>query len=331
MHRRCRTLGRRMAGLMGGMLLVVSAFAQLPPAPVEVHHIHGLALDRRDPEVLYVATHTGLVRLRPNATPEWAGSFFDLMGFTPHPTEAGLVFASGHPDLATYREQKIGNLGLLVSRDGGRTWRSVALQGDADFHALAYHPGNGGELYGWSVAERPGLYRIATTSWVVEPVRAVGLADVLTLAASPDPGGPLLAGTKTGLFVSRSRGATWVRVETISVTPVTALAYHATDGRIVYLYLAAPGPGLLRSRDGGRAWEAVNAAIPAGSGAVALAVGPGDHVLVATSKADILRSRDGGRTWKAVLDQGRPASVGPWRHAPDGSLSAAACACGEAL
>jgi hypothetical protein len=29
--------------------------------------------------------------------------------------------------LATYREQKVGNLGLLVRRDGGRTWRSVAL------------------------------------------------------------------------------------------------------------------------------------------------------------------------------------------------------------
>jgi photosystem II stability/assembly factor-like uncharacterized protein len=298
-------------GLTAGVLLAALAFAQLPPAPVEVHHIHGLALDRRDPEVLYVATHTGLVRLRPSAAPEWAGSFFDLMGFTAHPAEAGLVFASGHPDLATYREQKVGNLGLLVSRDGGRTWRSVALRGDADFHALAYHPGNGGELYGWSVAERAGLYRIATGSWVAEPVRAVGLADVLTLAASPDPGGPLLAGTKMGLFVSRSRGATWARVETISPAPVTALAYHATDGQVVYLYLAPPGPGLLRSRDRGSTWEAVKGVVPAGSVAVALAVGPGDHVVVATSKADILRSRDGGRTWKAVLEQGRPVSIRP--------------------
>jgi hypothetical protein len=297
-----------LAGLFVGTLLVASALAQLPPAPVEVHHIHGLALDRRDPEVLYVATHTGLVRLRPNAAPEWAGSFFDLMGFTAHSTEAGLLFASGHPDLATYRGQKVGNLGLLVSRDGGRTWRSVALQGAADFHALAYHPGNGGELYGWSVAERPGLYRIPTTSWVAEPIRAVRLVDVLTLAASPDPGGPLLAGTKTGLFVSRSRGATWARVETISTAPVTTLAYHATDGRVVYLYLAPPGRGLLRSRNGGSAWEAVDGAVPAGSVGVALAVGPGDHVVVATSKADILRSRDGGRTWKPMLEQGRPVS-----------------------
>jgi len=150
-----------MLGLTAGALLVASAFAQLPPAPVEVHHIHGLALDRRDPEVLYVATHTGLVRLRPNAGPEWAGSFFD----------------------------------------------------------------------------------------------------------------------------------------------------HATDDGVVYVYVAPPGRGLLRSRDGVGAWEAVGAVVPAGSVAVALAVGPGDHVVVATSKSDIVRSRDGGRTWKAVLEQGRPVSV----------------------
>jgi photosystem II stability/assembly factor-like uncharacterized protein len=97
-------------------------------------------------------------------------------------------------------------------------------------------------------------------------------------------------------------------VETISTAPVSALAYHATDGRVVYLYLAPPGRGLLRSRDGGSAWEAVNGAVPAGGVAVGLAVGPGDHVVVATSKADILRSRDGGRTWKAVFEQGRPVS-----------------------
>jgi photosystem II stability/assembly factor-like uncharacterized protein len=108
--------------------------------------------------------------------------------------------------------------------------------------------------------------------------------------------------------MSRSRGATWARVETISTAPVTALAYHATDGRVAYLYLAPPSPHFLRSRDGGSAWEAVNGAVPAGSVAVALAVGPGDHVVVATSKADILRSRDGGRTWKPVLEQGRPVS-----------------------
>jgi len=64
----------------GASLWAMSALAQLPPVPLEIHHIHGLALDRRDPEVLYVATHTGLARLSPNRGPEWVGALFDLMG-----------------------------------------------------------------------------------------------------------------------------------------------------------------------------------------------------------------------------------------------------------
>jgi hypothetical protein len=293
-----------------GSSVPVSVGAQVPALPLEIHHIHGLALDRRDPEVLYVATHTGLVRLRPNGGPEWVGALFDLMGFTVPPGGSDVIYASGHPDLPTYHEQKVGNLGLLVSRDGGRTWRSVAMRGNADFHALAYSPGHGGELYGWNVAERPGLYRIATAGWVAEAVPAIGLADVLSLAASPHPDGPLLAATKVGLFGSRDRGATWTRVGGIPAAPVLAVSYHAADGRLVYASMAQPGHGFLRSRDAGGTWEATGLVTPSGRVTVALAVGPGDHVVVATSKADIFRSRDGGRSWKAVLEQGRPVTGG---------------------
>ena len=57
-----------------------------PAAPVAVHHIHGLAVDPREPETLLVATHTGLVRLGPQARLEWVGEQrFDLMGFTAEP------------------------------------------------------------------------------------------------------------------------------------------------------------------------------------------------------------------------------------------------------
>lgn len=200
------TVAHALLTLAGLLTLGPTAAGQLPPLPQEIHHIHGLAVDRRDPEVLHIATHTGLVRLRPGVEPEWIGSF-DLMGFTAHPQNPNLVYASGHPDLATYRAQKVGNLGLLASHDGGRTWRSVALKGDADFHALAYSPRDGGQLYGWSVAGQPGLHRISAVSWTAAPVAARGLGDVLSLAASPDPAGPLLAGTKAGLMTSRDGGA----------------------------------------------------------------------------------------------------------------------------
>lgn len=291
-----------------GAPVVSAVHAQISSAPLEIHHIHGVALDRRDPEVLSIATHTGLVRLRANGVPEWVGPRFDLMGFTAHPAVADLVYASGHPDLATYAEQKVGILGLLVSRDGGHTWRSMALRGAADFHALAYRPRRGGELFGWSVAERPGLYRIALETGTAVAVSAAGLADVLSLAASPDPAGALLAGTKAGLFVSRDDGVTWTRLDAVPTAPVTGVASHVTDGRLVYAYLAQAGRGLLRSRDGGSSWESTGLALPTGSVAVALAVGPGTEVAVVTSGSDVFRSGDGGRTWQMILERGRVVS-----------------------
>jgi len=294
-----------------GVLLMVGgpASAQLAPSPRAVHHIHGLALDRRDPEVLYIATHTGLVRIRPGAAVEWIGSGFDLMGFTAHPTAANLVYASGHPDLATYQKQKVGNLGLLLSRDGGKTWQSVTLRGEADFHALAYSPGGGGALYGWSVAVQPGLYRISAVRWTVEPVPARGLSDVLALAASPDPAGPLLAGTKAGLMMSRDRGLTWARVPSVPADrPVTAVSYHPADGALVYAYVARADAGLVRSQDAGSTWAPTGFVTDVQVPVVALTVGPGGHVAVATSRSDVLRSRDGGRTWQAVLERGGPAA-----------------------
>ena len=133
---------------------------------------------------------------------------------------------------------------------------------------------------------------------------------MLSLVASPNPAGPLLAGTKAGLMISRDGGLAWARVPTIRADAwVTAVGYHPTDAHLVYAYVARPGGGLMRSRDGGSGWERAGfVASPPGM-VVALTVGPEQQVVVATSEADVLRSRDGGRTWHPVVQQGRPVAV----------------------
>jgi hypothetical protein len=276
-------------------------------ASAAVRHIHGLALDRADPDVLVIATHTGLVRVRPNMAPEGVGDHrSDLMGFTVHPTEATVAYASGHPDPGTARQTGVGNLGLLLTRDGGQSWQTVALKGDADFHALTYSSRDGGQLYGWSAAGRTGLYRTSATTWAVESLPGQGLAGVTSLAASPDPFGVLLAGTKAGLLVSRDGGVSWSPATGIPTdTPVTAVAFHATDAQVAYVYAARSDLGLMRSRDGGATWERAGVMANAQTPVVAVAVGPGDHVVVANARSDVMRSRDGGRTWHVVLAQGR--------------------------
>ncbi len=249
--------GVGIAWTLSGVLVIGTASAQPPPLPREVHHIHGVALDRWDPEVVYVATHTGLVRIRPTGPPEWVGAPFDLMGFTAHPRDAG-------------------------------------------------------QLYGWNVGEeQPGLYRISATTWIAERLSARGLSDVLSLASSPAPSGPLLAGTKAGLMASNDGGLNWVRAPGIPAdAPVAAVSYHATDARAVYAYVGRPDLGLMRSRDAGATWESTGLGMEASVRVVALAVGPGHHLVVATARSDVVRSRDSGRTWLAVVERGRPVTVG---------------------
>jgi len=285
--------------------LAAAAFAQ--PEPVGVHHIHGLAFDSRDPTTLLVATHTGLARIRPSANPEWVGgSRFDLMGFTVSPAELGTLYASGHPDLATYRREGEGNLGLLVSRDGGRTWEGVALKGHADFHALTYSPDRGGELLGWSVAAEPGLYRISTKTWVAERLPAQGLKDLFALAASHDLPSRLLAGTPGGLLLSQDRGVTWRLVAGIPRdVPVTAVAYSPTAKRRVYAYAARAGYGLMLSDDAGATWRPTGLVAMPKEPVIAIAPGPGNKVAVATAVASVSVSDDGGKSWRLVLDKGR--------------------------
>jgi len=308
------TLERRLALAafwLIGILFTPAVRAQEREGPIEVHHVHGLAIDRDDPEIILVATHTGLVRFRPRVRPEWVGEHrFDLMGFTADSNDAKSYYASGHPDVGTYAREAVGNLGLLVSRDGGRTWQSVALKGHADFHALTYSPG-GSRLYGWNVAGQAGLYRISTKTWTVERLRAEGLTGVLALSASPDESGVLLAGAMHGLSISRDGGQVWRSVDALPAgAPVTAVSYHLTDPRLIYAYVHAPGKGLMRSSDGGTAWEPTGFSSGPKTPVIALAVGPKDHVVVATTGSDLLRSYDGGRSWKKVLEQGRTGAGG---------------------
>jgi hypothetical protein len=273
----------------------------------DLHHVHALTVDRRSPDALYLATHTGLVRLQPGKMPEWIGAQrFDLMGFTAHPSDPALLWASGHPDPETHKREGVANLGLIGSRDGGRTWQPLALRGEADFHAMTWSGRDGGTLYAWNAAGEGGLYRISTKTGKAVRVAARGLAiEVYALSASPDASGALFAGTREGLRVSRDSGESWTPVTGLAPGPVSAVAHHTAEPRTVFAYLHARDAGLLRSRDGGTTWQRVGFLSSSDAPVVALAAGPGERVALATSTTDVLRSKDGGSTWEKLLDRGR--------------------------
>lgn len=108
------------------------------PLPEEAAHVHGVGVDPDSGDV-FVATHAGLFRLPApedadgeKTVAEKVGPTIDLMGFSI--TGSGRFVASGHPGPDIDLPNPVG---LLESRDGGRSWQPLSLQGQSDFHALA--------------------------------------------------------------------------------------------------------------------------------------------------------------------------------------------------
>jgi photosystem II stability/assembly factor-like uncharacterized protein len=120
-----------------------SATGQSMPL-AEVSHIHGIGFDAAEPGSLLLATHYGLFRASPDGTATAVSSDRnDYMGFTPDPANPDRLLASGHPAAG-------GNLGVIVSEDGGATWTQLAagVDGPVDFHAMTISRADPETIYG---------------------------------------------------------------------------------------------------------------------------------------------------------------------------------------
>src|SRR3546814_18558316 len=83
-------------------------------------HFHGIAVDPRNPDRLYLATHHGFFAVGPDGVAQQISETEDdFMGFPPHPSDPDVLYASGHPAGG-------GHPGFLVSRNGGQTRKTLS-------------------------------------------------------------------------------------------------------------------------------------------------------------------------------------------------------------
>lgn len=84
---------------------------------ITLQDAHGLAVDRKDSSRVYIATHSGLLAMTNDAKLQRVSDAEDdYMGFSAHPTDANILYSSGHPISG-------GNIGFQKSSDGGKTWQ----------------------------------------------------------------------------------------------------------------------------------------------------------------------------------------------------------------
>lgn len=184
-------------------------------------HVHGLAFDCADSSSVRVATQHRLMKAGPDGsvTPV-SDSQDDFMGFTPHPTDATILFASGHP-------RGGGNLGFIRSADAGKSWQQIApgVDGPVDFYQLAVSPSNPDVLYGSYGAIQAS--RDGGKSWAIAGDAPAKLIDLAVSSENPDA---VYAATEDGLMVSRDGAKNWQQLA-LAGQPVTTVEL-ASDGAI---------------------------------------------------------------------------------------------------
>ena len=249
------------------------AAAQETPA---LEHIHGLGVNPADGR-LFIATHNGLfMAAEDETTPTQVGtSSQDIMGFSV--VGPNRFVGSGHPGL----DQDLPpNLGLIESRDGGRTWKNISLLGEADFHVLE---SSGSRIYGFDGTQgRVMVSGNGGRDWQQRTPPAA----IFDLAVDPDRPSRIVAATEKGLFVSKDEGRRW---RPVNGDLAGLLAWPQRSA----LYLIGGDGQVLRSRDAGGSWQSEGTI---GGQPVAF-VAHENELYAALADGTVKRSTDGGASW----------------------------------
>ncbi|MGH3775984.1 MAG: F510_1955 family glycosylhydrolase [Pseudonocardiaceae bacterium] len=238
---------------------------------VQFAHVHGLGVDPGTGD-LYAGTHHGLIRFPQRGEPIRVGAAQDFMGFTV--IGPNHFLASGHPGAG---QDGPSNVGLIESTDGGRSWQTLSLAEQADFHTLET---SNGLVYG----SNAGQLMVSKDGRTWDTRVRIALAD---LAVSPEDQETLLATTQQGLSRSTDGGRSF---ELVAGAPLLQLVTWTDTGGTIGI---TPEGTVHVSSDGGITWSQRGSA----GGAPEALTASAEQIYVAV-EGKIVSSDDGGRTFR---------------------------------
>jgi photosystem II stability/assembly factor-like uncharacterized protein len=222
---------------------------------------------------------------------------------------SSITFDPKHPQVVYAAGTRFGRVrpGIIKSSDGGSTWETLhaGLSRWAVLDSIVLDPLRPHTVY---LAARGQLDTTRHVAGVLKSSDAghtwtsasVGLPrrGVRAIAAGVTAGDTvLLAGTRSGPFLSHDRGGRWFpENDGLRATVVRSLAVDPDDPSRVFAGLDAGG--LYRSTDGTRSWERAGRGIPRDTTVAGIDIAPSDPQTVYALANDVLyASLDGGRTW----------------------------------
>lgn len=282
------------------LALIFPAAAALAQQPVTLVHVHGLAYSA-DGKQLVIPSHHGLAVYRGGKWSKAPGPQHDYMGFT---ATARHLYSSGHP---AHGSGLINPFGLIRSRDGGKTWEKLGLEGETDFHLLAAG-WNSNAIYVWNPAPssrmaRVGLHFTLNDGFEWKRAGAAGLnGSPRALAVHPDDPRIVAAATSTGLYLSRDSGERFAKAAGGEGFAVhfdlngKEIWYSALDGRATLARVMLSG-----GKPAGISLP------PLTQDAVAyVAQNPARRTeyAIATFEKSVYLSPDGGKSWNQIAEHG---------------------------
>jgi hypothetical protein len=293
----------RRVGAHGPAFALFAALAFLLPATaqaiIELRHAHGIGYSADGSQIL-IPNHFGIAVYSEGRWSKVAGPAHDYMGFV---VTRDHIFSSGH----VAGSRGVTNLlGLMRSGDGGKSWITLGLEGQAEFHLVAAgYLSNA--LYVYNAEPNPampraGIYRMMgdrLVAWRGAAGRGLQ-GEIGMLTAHPTETATIAAATTAGLFLSRDDGDEF---EPIAAGSRATAARFTLDGDAILVGTwNGKQPRLLRItiRDGVRK----ELSLPEfGRDAVANIVQNPvrrtELALISFERA-VFVSPDGGKTWKRI-------------------------------
>src|SRR3954470_2215508 len=269
-------------------------------AEVTLVHVHGLSYSS-DGMRLMIPRHFGRAI---NADGKWskgAGPEHDYMGFA---ATAQHLYSSGHPVAGS---PLINPFGLLRSKDGGKPWDKLGLEGESDFHVMGTS-WNTNAIYVWNPAPnsrmpQQGLHYTLNDGFAWKRAAGKGVeGNPYALAVHPDDAKSVALATPAGVFASSDSGDSFKRITAIQGTTV----FFDLDGRHLWYGSYDTQARLARTTLAGGAPAPVKLPALSKDAVSFIAQNPArrSEYAIATFNRNVYLSGDGGKTWRVIAEGG---------------------------